>query len=97
MMGTIQWTFGVLVHANTNSPTGRSTAPRQQSGNLASGGALPPGPAARTALLYHMLPSGWRALPMSRPTPIPRKARPEVPFDQPRFCWKTMGKAVKKR
>lgn len=31
------------------------------------------------------------------PPPKPRKARPPTPEDQPLPCWKTMGKAVKKR
>jgi hypothetical protein len=78
MMGTIQCVGGADVHANQNRPMGSRHAPTEQPTRRASGATFSPRAFARAdAWLYMRVKRGVIALPRRRPTPMPRKARPE--------------------
>lgn len=88
MIGTLQWTGGADVHANQKRPTGARMAPMQHTGRRASGGGWvwvwPEGVTwecnwERERDWKYEERKGLRITPEMRPTPIPRKERPDSP------------------
>lgn len=88
--GQIQCTFGVHVHANINSPAANNTAPMQTTDTIASGLTFPVSGSTRCRLISFRR-TGSPKIQSRLPRPIPKKARPAIPADQPRSCRKTMG------
>lgn len=96
-MGTIQGIdAGEQVHANQSSPVGIKIAEIQTIETMASGGTLPVSGSCLWLLIMRRT-KGSQAIMIKQPTPMPQKARPDRPRDQPRIWRKTMGYAVKQR
>ena len=90
MIGAIQCTLGVQVHAKMISPTGIKIAARQTGATIASGAVWPVSGSILWELI-HLRMRGSAIMVIIPPTPIPEKARPVKPGDQPLMSVKTIG------
>lgn len=96
-IGIAQWMVtGRHVHEKTNWPIGVMTAAMVMMAAVASGCTLPVSGSFSCELTIRRQ-SGSHTMASMVPTPMPRKASPEVPGPHPR-CWEnTMGYATKHR
>lgn len=90
-IGMAQWMeMGTHVHANHSSPMGQRMAAMQTMNIAASGGGLLVPGSFLCELIMRRI-NGSQQIVIMLPIPMPMKARPENPTDQPRSPWKTMG------
>lgn len=90
-IGAIQWIdAGAQVQANQSSPAGIRMAQMHTIDTMASGGGFPVSGSGLWLSIMRRI-SGSQAMVMREPIPMPQKASPDIPSDQPRISPKTMG------